>query len=627
MSGTTALLDKSQRWKIFILFILSILFVQESYSGSFSDLSYCDGDWHQQDSLLSSVSTTISTYGNYALNASRTSYDPKNALQTFANFAREACPAQQAAYTCYYTQPDKRQHWEMLERRQYIPHNTSTCHPFTPHKFLHLLKNRRLLLLGDSVMGQTWESLVCALYNLPGLTTHLFTYFSHQQQQQHSTTNSHNRKLLAPRRKGPTKVVEQKPLHGHIVSGYLAIKEFNVTISYTGNDNIHDTVRLYRLHQHDIVIMNIGSNVNELLSLLREGIEKLYEGKTHNGGMNRNSTSSKVPMILIAESTPEHYQTNNGYYTDDSSIRKAGCVMSKTKLEYDEIMNVRSDDWRNLALHTVMEPLVREKIVSIIPVNRPLQTQYDAHIGGGGDCTHRCYPSGIQKYIHLMYYNAIRRRLIAEAEKYGQDETSIELTTYQDIVVSERPRHDTSKPIEDLTWRLHPTLHNGEIVCLFKQTILQGCYRIERGYLRPYDDYITLKQLDYIDFTIDTSWTMDLVKAYYPKVRVFEQSSSEIEYVIGEMIRLNYNIPLLNPTAQPNVANLYRFDSRSSNAAVLQRRAQPTAGFRRYIEKPTLPPKKDKEEQKLLKKKMIEDHHNNAVSYTENRKFGPHFGK
>ena len=275
---------------IFILILLGILSGNQSLRSHGIDLSYCDGYWITDSSLPSppplltppttrglsatrhNISHTIDNNDDYLLNGARTRYDPVHISKSVHKFLREACPAQQAGYSCYYTDTNDEERPKILEQRRFIPYNSSTCHPFTPHKFLHLLKNRRLLLLGDSVMGQTWESLVCALYNLPGLTTHLFTYFS-----QH-VLNANN-PLLVPVPIDFSRLGEQNPLHGHIVSGYLAIKELNLVISFQRHEphapdnnkpqqhqhrehSIREVIDMYRLEEYDIVIFNMGLHYN-----------------------------------------------------------------------------------------------------------------------------------------------------------------------------------------------------------------------------------------------------------------------------------------------------------------------------------------------------------------------------
>ncbi len=630
----------------FFLAVSLLLFGRSTHSTSnnsdFSDTSYCNGDWHQHNK----TSSTSSPYGDYTLHASRTGYDPNHSSTTVAKYLREACPAQQAGYSCYYTQPDKREHWEMLERRQYIPHNTSTCHPFTPHKFLHLLKNRRLLLLGDSVMGQTWESLVCALYNLPGLTTHLFTYFS-----QHPN-NAHN-PLLVPVPIDFSKLGQQNPLHGHILAGYLAVRELNITIAYTNNHTM-DIVGLYRLTEHDVVIINMGLHYNErdhtlyetkALPILRQEIENLYgiqrEDQTSNytttANTNTTATMIKPPILLVTETTPQHYQTDNGYYPDDDQIRKAGCGIRRNQPIYDSTINIRRDDWRNIALHKEFDLLVKANILSFIPINRPLQSQYDAHAGGREDCTHWCYPSGIQKYIHLMYYNAIRRRLKSEGAEYD----------HQTSVIEERPRHNNSQFVEDITWRLHPSLRNGDIVCFVRKGAIHECYRVERGYLRQYADYVTLKHYENIDLINNQQLGISYVSKHYPQIRLIEHPLEIGDYVLGEIIRLNAiaissaETPYpTNTTAadstqqqkqqshQTQVNNKVHFDTHKSQGVVENTQrpkvivySTPAHGNQdKSLAQSSKFVKADKTDNKIIKNKRIENHEWNGIRNVEKRK-------
>ena len=244
----------------------------------------------------------------------------------------------------------------------------------------------------------------------------------------------------------------------------------------------------------------------QLLPKKRKEIEDIINSN-HKEGMKRVS-----PMFFIAETTPQHYHTANGYFPADRETRLHGC----TPLPTDRNTSM-GDDWRNDILHNEFSSLIKQGQVTIIPMVKGLQSQYDAHAGDDVDCTHWCYPSGIQKYWHQMYFNAIERRLL---------NSSVEALTNivrkdVDKDFKERPHSSGyDESVEDLTWRLHPTLRNGNVICFLKRMTLSKdsknskgssngntyeCGRIEHGRLRLYADLYALKYYEKVNLMLGTS--------------------------------------------------------------------------------------------------------------------------
>lgn len=54
--------------------------------------------------------------------------------------------------------------FRISQRRRFV--FTSNCQSFNPEVALSLFKNKRIVLIGDSVLTQVWESLVCELYEI-----------------------------------------------------------------------------------------------------------------------------------------------------------------------------------------------------------------------------------------------------------------------------------------------------------------------------------------------------------------------------------------------------------------------------------------------------------------------------
>ena len=502
------------------------------------DLSYCDGDWTdppytkwlRHDSNDSSgqedLNAMVQQYGNYKIYASRTAFDRHHSTQTVEKFVQEACPAQQAGYTCYYGEHNQDKS-KLLEARRFLPHNPMTCQPFTVSKFLKLISNRKILILGDSISGQVWESLVCTLYEISGVTTHLYTHFN-----QHF--KNFNNPLLVPVPIDTKKIGVENPLHAHIVSGYMTLKELNSTISFVSEpldmtNYIPRMIKKYQLHKQDILIFNMGMHVNQeqqqtfaevLLPAKRKEIEEVLGVKcVNNQECSSIPNKNDAPMIFISETTPQHFSTDNGYYTNDAKIKSYGCSPHNFTLTNDDRL-VRSDDWRNALVYKTMDPLAKQGLVSYIPIGKYLHSQYDAHAGGAHDCTHWCFPSGIHKYFHLIYFNAFIKRL--------QEEGSIRdppLTGSSQYAMEDN---------DDITWKLHPTLRNHDIVCFYSQTqFTYDCYRIEKGKFRRYYNLNALKQLENIHLVSEKTSLQQAIKTY-PNVKFIEIPLEVGDYILGE---------------------------------------------------------------------------------------------
>ncbi len=556
----------SMRWWVTTL-LLSV-FIHQTHQKHVLDLTYCDGDWYTDPAPSTTNKTTsihhdnkTQLYNHYDMWASRTPFIPNNVGPSVANFVKTSCPAQQSGYTCYYLNNGDVEgvRPKMLERRYFVPHNMETCPPFTPIKFLELIANRKVLLLGDSTTGQIYESLSCAILKLDNLTTHTFTKF-----QQHP--NNFKNPLLVTVPINPAKIGEENPLHAHIASGYLTIKEYNATIILQCNpshNNIHlpnfisQMISKYHIEKEDIVIFNFGLTFNdaqhkdyvenampekkrEIEAIL--GIKRQYVqanvGNTTTMIENLSITNHNAPMIFLSDTTPQHYKTKNGYHTDDHAITIAGCALHP--MEVDESGGVIRGDWRNEILHSVVKPLAKHGYVTMIPFAKHLHSQYDAHAGGHDDCTHWCFPSGINKYTHLYFYNAIRKRLLHE---------------YDDNAVHRNPKigrfdHFWSKDRDDLTWRLFPGLRNDEFVCIVhtnKHHHGYTCYKIEKGKLRQYVNLATLDYYEHIQI-VDGA-TISSQKIPPDRIMHFIEQPLDLgDYVVGKPITPPPNVTLPHPT-------------------------------------------------------------------------------
>jgi hypothetical protein len=116
---------------------------------------YCDGEWINR-------SSNFTMNEEYLIFRSRTIFDTNHIEESVQEFVKNACPAQAAMYTCYYG-VDEADRASMLENRHFIPNHPQRCQSYTPTKFLQLIRNRKVVMLGDSVIGQIWQSLVFSI--------------------------------------------------------------------------------------------------------------------------------------------------------------------------------------------------------------------------------------------------------------------------------------------------------------------------------------------------------------------------------------------------------------------------------------------------------------------------------
>ena len=397
-----------------------------------SGYHYCDGTW---------IDTKDSPHeGDYKIHGSRAIFSKKNVTLSIETFLKEACPAQRAAFTCYFS-TDNIQRAILLEKRYFIPMNNEQCKPFLPLTFLQLLRNRRVVLVGDSIMSQIWESLVCTLYKLDDgrmIDTHVYTKFS-------EFLRGKNNPRLIP---VPSKYEYDNPLHGLIQEGYMVIRTYNTTLSYVSykgsKTTFNDVITSHRLSNRDIIIFNIGLHYST-----QEKYKSIMEEKRDEIEMMKKS--HHVPLIFILQTTPQHFDGDNGYYRHPAQRHRYGCHPYKHSDNNSSLLV--PGDWRNNVLQSTMTSLIDRNIVTIVPIAKGLRSQHDAHAELQDDCTHYCSPSGVFKYIHRVLFNSIRLRLQLESTDTPIGQYSIS------------PRVIDNG---DETWRLHPTLQNGQVVCLVK---------------------------------------------------------------------------------------------------------------------------------------------------------------
>ncbi len=295
--------------------------------------------------------------------------------------------------------------------------------------------------------------------------THIYTRFA-------GSISDYPRLLPTPPTRPPSNVNggEFNPLYGHIIRGYLIIKEYNITIIYQNVDTITtdntfiSLSKRYQLNSNDILIYNYGIHCNDRkqyeeihMPTIKQHLLEFFGMPTPHttafkGNIDNHSTT-KRPFIFLSHTTPQHFISSNGYFNYEARLAKKPCVPLQDA--FNSNASLTNNDWRNQALFKHMSPLVQANLLV-----HGLRSQYDAHNARDGDCTHWCFPSGIDKYFHLMYYNAILNR--------------IGLPTHEHLHNHESNGNNVNNGIDlnstDVTWKLPPMINNKDIVCIAKSS-------------------------------------------------------------------------------------------------------------------------------------------------------------
>lgn len=353
---------------------------------------YCEGSWEQ----------LAFADDKYHIDAARTVHDPQSNQLWLA----QACPAQIAVYTCYFHGNASKS--AELERRRFVLHGGSvgkeTCEPFFPIDFLQSIRGKRLVLIGDSIMGQLWVSLVCTLHSLV-----------------------HNRlDVEFGRLPGCNDIICPDPhsgKHSFLEGGWMHFPSFNATISHVVQSkfDLQDVLRVFRSHRlgaRDIVTMNFGVHYNreeEYDAAMKQFRDELLVGVYGDGSTNtttQNVHNNTLPRILYFQSAPQHFRGSSGYYDQNTQRYPYGFQCEPVA----SLSLRRAADWRNRVIDRYLSS---SPSIHIVRIAEALYSQYDAHIGLEPyvntpiDCTHWCFPSGIFKYLHLMLHNAIHRTAAA----------------------------------------------------------------------------------------------------------------------------------------------------------------------------------------------------------------------
>jgi hypothetical protein len=178
------------------------------------------------------------------------------------------------------------------------------------------------------------------------------------------------------------------------------------------------------LNKHDIVIHSFGLHYNDeaayeaTMTAFASDVVGMINNASLVGDLpvaseshvhQQHEQQHGGPHWFFIDALPQHFPTPNGYFS--KFMPRAGC--EATVNFTDKFIN----DWRNRIADKILGNNNIHHKLHYVPMAPPLYSQIDAHIINTikpftpSDCTHWCYPSNIYKYIHLVIFNMLRKRI------------------------------------------------------------------------------------------------------------------------------------------------------------------------------------------------------------------------
>lgn len=309
-----------------------------------------------------------------------------------------ACPAIFARDNCFSHNPERAN--KLLRRRW-----KGSKSPVNAESTLQALRNKRILLLGDSTMSSTFASLVC--------------YFAAI-----TRTTYSNRWLL------PGDVIVNDSMNQtrcprdpdcYLLVGQAAYPKYNLSIDYEQVNTFNGRARVRvsdlmasdKLRSPTIAVINFGVHYHNYRDLVRDlggFVDDWKQWMQHHKPHSR-TMRSQAPTVYWMESFPQHF--SGGYFNDTmdrqgfvpvTAPRQRGglwCTPLVNEQEY-----AQNEDWRNALAHKVLPQFAASR--RIVRIAQPLYSQWDAHVDYGDsrrvhsthkDCTHYCLGSGVFRFV------------------------------------------------------------------------------------------------------------------------------------------------------------------------------------------------------------------------------------
>jgi len=405
-------------------------------TNSILKLFECQGSWEQQSIVIDAVNDNLPQtepyppmrFNNYGVDISKLAHELIHKY--------DLCPFEELVFNCGFRNVSKLRLNQIIKSRNWVPklsptipdnNNVNTpCQAFDPKKFLSLIANRKVLFAGDSLMFQTWSSLVCSL----------------------SKVSQIDEKSSIIKWKRDSWLLDACPLnkfHCHMDRGSIYFPEFNTTIMHYKFVIYHDTedatvkkiLEKNKMKKNDIVFYNFGLWIEDVKDYRR--LVKDFTTEIH---QLEKSASNVLPHFLFLETAPQHFPTPNGYFNrSDSALLWKSCqplslytkVSSSNGHEPRQTASVGTSiqqqqqqhwrekyDWRNAVVRdTITNANVNVGIVSLA---EGLSSQWDAHIDliekapsdlefdfvRVADCTHYCSHSAVFQFIKASLQHALR---------------------------------------------------------------------------------------------------------------------------------------------------------------------------------------------------------------------------
>lgn len=380
-----------------LYYVLTLLLCWYSSSSNSHPDGFCQGHWETLPSMEQQP---------YPIKAGRTPKQANNSALGYLPWDQpwfwEACPSQTTLHSCHFH--SNKTHADLLERRIWVT-NDPLCLEFSPFEFLEQLRDRRVIMVGDSLLTQLWQVLVCALH---GSAEHRLYVNWAKMWRCNEVTCPHD---------------EAK--HSNCHGGILRFPSANVTIvnkkmyKYS-KEYFLGTLQRLKVSPRDIVLVNFGLHYND---------EKEYSTAIESM-INDLQNHPEAPRwnLGFLETTPQHYPASNGYFAQgeqNGNTCRPLAMMPKTASLVSEPSTLAPGDWRNHVIHRVFGSSTASASsgnsrlsLRIIPIAHGLYSQFDAHVAIEPypsppwlDCTHWCFPSGALRYYLIHLHNAIRRMI------------------------------------------------------------------------------------------------------------------------------------------------------------------------------------------------------------------------
>jgi hypothetical protein len=259
-----------------------------------------------------------------------------------------------------------------------------------------MLRNRHFVMIGDSITLQFYTMVVCSLHG---------TIAGEYNLTWKDVSYAFGREDC------------RGAVHCHLQSSKVYYPEYNATITLYleyGRRSFFVYFQQLRLTPNDIVLFNRGFHVHESNIMQRE-VQSFF-----NEYLNFHETHQ--PMLIWRESSPQHFDTPNGYYNKTRLHFPCHPFYNITKAYVEDFHNRFVDQLFTYYRHV---PIMRVWNVSSIANDQHVYLQHRTDEPGEYDCTHFCENSGVFYYWREILYNILP--LVIEHKAKSMRKSSISL--------------------------------------------------------------------------------------------------------------------------------------------------------------------------------------------------------